>query len=94
MRLITIYRKQVGALCQAQEEQREALSLAKAVIEQQISSQRPPTAVYIPSSCKVAVFSGFPAKAGAVTVEEWIASIRAALRTWCIPEEHQVDTVG
>ena len=57
---------QAEALLQARSEQREALALAKAVIDQQ--NEKPPAAtVYIPRDRKISDFNG---KQGDVDIEE------------------------
>lgn len=80
---------QAGALVQARNEQREALALAKAVIDQQ--QQKLPTAtVNIPRDRKCPDFSG---KTGDPNVEEWISAMQSVLRVMKIPAEDQSEFV-
>ncbi len=50
--------EQAGALDHARMEQREALSLARAVMEQQASTLAPPATIYIPRDHKLTDFTG------------------------------------
>lgn len=54
------YHEQSSALHQARAEQREAMSLAKAMIEHQTVIKRQSPAVYIPRDRKIQDFCGFP----------------------------------
>ncbi|KAL7883683.1 hypothetical protein SRHO_G00013410 [Serrasalmus rhombeus] len=85
------FNDQAGALAQARSEQREALSLAKAVIDQQAALQKTPATIYIPRDRKLPDFSGCPTKPGDLTVEEWIASMKSAFQVMRVPEEDQVE---
>lgn len=82
--------EQAGLLEQARSEQREALSLAKAVIDQQATAQRAPPTVYIPRDRKLPEFSGCQAKPGELSVDEWIISMKSALKVMKIPEEDKI----
>ncbi|XP_065435190.1 uncharacterized protein LOC135977995 [Chrysemys picta bellii] len=84
---------QAEALQQARTEQREALSLAKAVIEQQTAEAKKPPTIYVPRERKVTEFGGFPTRPGDITVEEWVKSVKAALRVLRVPEEDHVDFI-
>ncbi|KAK3536166.1 hypothetical protein QTP70_032720, partial [Hemibagrus guttatus] len=84
--------EQAGALDQARTEQREALSLAKAVMEQQASTRAPPATIYIPRDHKLTDFTG-ATKPGEEIVEEWIVSIKSAFRVMKVPEEDQVELI-
>ncbi|KAL2086783.1 hypothetical protein ACEWY4_017842 [Coilia grayii] len=83
------FNDQADALVQARTEQREALALAKAVIDQQINKP-PSSTVYIPRDRKCSDFSG---KQGEVKVEEWISLMKSALQVMKIPAEDQAEFV-
>ncbi len=72
---------------QARAEQREALSLAKTVIEQQAVTQRAQSTVYIPRDRKLPEFSGCRSKPGELSIEEWISSMKSAFKVMKIPED-------
>ncbi len=84
--------EQAGALDHARTEQREALSLARAVMEQQVSTRAPPATIYIPRDHKLTDFTG-TTKPGEGGVEEWIISMRSAFRVMKVPEEDQVELI-
>ena len=80
---------QAEALLQARSEQREALALAKAVIDQQ--NEKPPAAtVYIPRDRKISDFNG---KQGDVDIEEWISSMKSALKVMKVPIDDQAEFI-
>ncbi len=85
--------EQSGMLEQARAEQREALSLAKTVIEQQAAAQRAPSTVYIPRDRKLPEFSGCRSKPGELSIEEWISSMKSAFKLMKIPEEDRIEFV-
>ncbi|XP_076730651.1 retrovirus-related Pol polyprotein from transposon 412 [Maylandia zebra] len=85
--------EQAGALQQAREEQREALSLARAVIDQQAQALKAPAAIYVHRDRKLADFSGCPGKSGDDCVEEWIAAMRSAFQVMKVPEADRVELV-
>ncbi|XP_076843062.1 uncharacterized protein LOC143487779 [Brachyhypopomus gauderio] len=85
--------EQSGALQQAREEQREALSLAKAVIDQQAAAQRSPTAVYIPRDRKLPEFSGSLTKPGDMSIEEWVAAMKSAFKVMKVTDEDCIELV-
>uniref|UniRef100_A0A3B1JKD5 Gypsy retrotransposon integrase-like protein 1 n=1 Tax=Astyanax mexicanus TaxID=7994 RepID=A0A3B1JKD5_ASTMX len=85
--------EQSGALQQARTEQREALSLAKAVIEQQVAAQKSPPAMYIPRDRKLPEFSGCATKSGDLTIEEWIAAMKSAFKVMKVPDEDRIELV-
>lgn len=85
--------EQAGMLEQARAEQREALSLAKAVIDQQAATQRAPSTVYIPRDRKLPEFSGCRSRPGELSVEEWISSMKSAFKVMKIPEEDKIEFV-
>lgn len=85
--------EQAGMLEQARADQREALSLARVVIDQQASAQKATPTVYIPRDRKIPEFSGCPSKPGELSVEEWINSIKSALKVMKIPEEDRIEFV-
>ncbi len=85
--------EQSSILEQARAEQREALSLAKTVIEQQAAAQRAPSTVYIPRDRKLPEFSGCRSKPGELSIEEWISSIKSAFKVMKIPEEDRIEFV-
>lgn len=70
---------------QAQDEQREAVSLTKAV--QQAAAQKSPAAIYVLRDWKHSDFIGCPTKLGEVSVEEWIASVKSAFQVMKVPEK-------
>lgn len=82
--------EQSAALMQAREEQREALSLARVVIEKQASAERTPATVYIPRERKYPDFSGCPSQSE-LCVEEWVTSMQSYFKVAKIPEEDQVE---
>ena len=83
------FNDQAQALMQARSEQREALALAKSVIDQQ--KEKPPAAtVYIPRDRKISDFTGKP---GDVDVEEWISSMKSTLQVKKIPVEDQAEFI-
>ena len=80
---------QAEALVQARSEQREALALAKAVIDHQ--KEKPPAAtLYIPRYRKISDFNG---KQGDVDIEEWISSMQSALQVMKVPKEDQAEFI-
>lgn len=85
------FAEQAGALDQARTEQREALSLARAVIEHQATAQAPPAAIYIPRDRKLPEFSGRSTKTGELSVEEWVASMKSAFQVMRVPAEDRVE---
>lgn len=72
--------EQTGMLEQARTEQREALSLAKTVIEQQAAAQRAPSTVYIPRDRGLPEFGGCRSKPGELSIEEWISSMKSTFK--------------
>ena len=84
--------EQAGALDHARTEQREALSLARAVMEQQAATRAPPATIYIPRDHKLTDFTG-TTKPGEGSVEEWIVSMKSAFRVMKVPEEDQVELI-
>ncbi len=84
--------EQAGALDHARMEQQEALSLARAVMEQQASTRAPPATIYIPRDHKLTDFTG-TTKPGEGGVEEWILSMRSAFRVMKVPDEDQVELI-
>ncbi|RXN16347.1 Transposon Ty3-I Gag-Pol poly [Labeo rohita] len=84
--------EQAGALDHARTEQREALSLARAVMEQQAAARATPAAIYIPREHKLTDFTG-TTKPGEGSVEEWIVSMKSAFRVMKVPEEDQVELI-
>ncbi|XP_052392086.1 uncharacterized protein LOC127939541 [Carassius gibelio] len=85
--------EQTCMLEQARAEQREALSLAKTVIEQQAAAQRAPSTVYIPRDRKLPEFTGCRSKPGELSIEEWISSMKSAFKVMKIPEEDRIEFV-
>ncbi len=85
--------EQSSMLEQARAEQRDALSLAKTVIEQQAAAQRAPSTVYIPRDRKLPEFSGCRSKPGELSIEEWISSIKSAFKVMKIPEDDRIEFV-
>ncbi len=85
--------EQTGMLEQARTEQREALSLAKTVIEQQAAAQRAPSTVYIPRDRKLPEFSVCRSKPGELSIEEWINSIKSAFKVMKIPKDDRIEFV-
>ncbi|KAJ8005431.1 hypothetical protein DPEC_G00146580 [Dallia pectoralis] len=85
------FSEQAGALDQARTEQREALSLARAVIEHQTAAQTPPATIYIPRDRKLPEFSGRSTNTGELSVEEWVASMRSAFQVMRVPAEDRVE---
>lgn len=82
------FNDQAEALVKARTEQKEALTLAKTVLDQQMN--RPPTStVYIPRERKYPEFSGKRGEG----VEEWIASMKSALQMMKIPAEDQAEFI-
>lgn len=84
--------EQAGALDHARTEQREALSLARAVMEQQVATRATPATIYIPRDHKLTDFTG-TTKPGEGSVEEWIVSMKSAFRVMKVPEEDQVELI-
>lgn len=68
--------EQAQVLDQARQDQREALSMAKTVIDQQAET---PASLYIPRERKCSDFTGYPAE-GEPCGEEWIASIKSCFK--------------
>lgn len=87
------FAEQSGALEQARAEQREALSLAKVVIENQASAQTSPAAIYIPRDRKLPEFSGCGSKPGELSIEEWVTSMKSAFQVMRVPTEDRVELV-
>lgn len=87
------FAEQAGALEQARSEQREALSLARTVIEHQATLQANPSVLYIPRDRKLPEFSGCPAKPGEISIEEWVASMKSAFQVMRVPAEDHVEFV-
>ncbi|KAI5609495.1 hypothetical protein C0J50_9467, partial [Silurus asotus] len=87
------FAEQSGALEQARAEQREALSLAKVVIESQASAQTSPAAIYIPRDRKLPEFSGCGSKPGELSIEEWVSSMKSAFQVMRVPVEDRVELV-
>jgi len=85
--------EQADMLAQARAEQREALSLARAVIDQQAVAQRVPSTVYIPRDRKLPDFSGCRSRPGESSVEDWINSMKSAFKVMKIPEEDKIEFV-
>ncbi len=81
--------EQAGALDLARTEQREAISLARAVMEQQASTRAPPARIYILRDHKLTGTT----KPGEGGVEEWILSMRSAFRVVKVPEEDQMELI-
>lgn len=79
--------EQAALLDQARQDQREALSMAKAVIEQQTKT---PSTLYIPREKKCSDFTGSPAQ-GEPCVEEWIASMKSCFKIARVPEEDKIE---
>ncbi|KAK3536658.1 hypothetical protein QTP86_015450, partial [Hemibagrus guttatus] len=84
---------QAGALEQARAEQREALSLARTVIENQATTPLTPATIYIPRDRKLPEFSGRSTNAGELSIEEWVASMKSAFRVMRVPTEDHVEFV-
>lgn len=78
---------------QAGAEQREALSLAKVVIESQAAAQTTPAAIYIPRDRKLPEFTGRVSKPGELSVEEWVSSMKSAFQVMRVPTEDRVEMV-
>ncbi|XP_042624230.1 uncharacterized protein cuzd1.1 [Cyprinus carpio] len=87
------FAEQAGALDQARAEQREALSLAKVVIESQASAQTTPAAIYIPRDRKLPDYTGSVSKPGDLSIEEWVASMKSAFQVMRVPTEDRVELV-
>lgn len=87
------FAEQAGALDQARAEQREALSLAKVVIESQTSAQTTPATIYIPRDRKLPDFTGCMSKPGELSIEEWVASMKSAFQVMRVPTEDRVELV-
>lgn len=85
------FAEQAGALDQARAEQREALSLAKVVIESQATAQTTPAAIYIPRDRKLPEFSGCVSKPGELSIEEWVASMKSAFQVMRVPTEDWIE---
>lgn len=85
--------EQSGALQQARTEQREALSLARVVVEQQVAAQKSPPAVYIPRDRKLPEFSGCSTKPGDLTVEEWVTAMKSAFKVMKVPDDDRIELV-
>lgn len=79
--------KQVALLEQARNDQKEALAMAKQVIE-----QKSPTTVYIQRDRKCPDFSGAQSP-GEMCVEEWIAAVKAHFVVCKVPDEDKVELV-
>lgn len=84
--------EQANALQQSREEQREALSLAKAVIDLQAAASKTPATVYVPRDRKLSDFSG-QIQTGEPCVEDWIASMRSAFKVSRVPVEDRIELV-
>ncbi|KAK3544154.1 hypothetical protein QTP86_003405, partial [Hemibagrus guttatus] len=78
---------------QARVEQREALSLARAVIDQQEAAQGAPSILYISRDRKLPEFSGCRSKPGESTLEEWTNSMKSAFKVMKVPEEDKIEFV-
>lgn len=87
------FAEQAGALDQARAEHREALSLAKVVIESQASAQSTPAAIYIPRDRKLPEFCGCVSKPGELSIEEWVASMKSAFQVMRVPMEDRIELV-
>ncbi len=87
------FAEQAVVLDQARAEQREAVSLAKVVIESQASAQTTPAAIYIPRERKLPDFTGCVSKPGELSVEEWVASMKSAFQVMRVPTEDRVELV-
>lgn len=87
------FSEQAGMLEQARAEQKEALSLAKTVIEQQADAQKAPSAIYIPRDRKLPEFSGCRSKTDELSIEEWKNSMKSAFKVMKIPEEDKIEFV-
>ncbi|GAA6102663.1 uncharacterized protein LOC107716059 [Tachysurus ichikawai] len=87
------FAEQAGALEQGRAEQREALSLAKVVIESQASAQTSPSTIYIPRDRKLPEFSGCGSKPGELSIEEWVSSMKSAFQVMRVPAEDRVELV-
>ncbi|KAJ8016013.1 hypothetical protein DPEC_G00002710 [Dallia pectoralis] len=85
------FSEHAGALDQARTEQREALSLARAVIEHQSAAQTPPATISIPRDRKLPEFSGPSTNTGELSVGEWVASMRSAFQVMRVPAEDRVE---
>ncbi|KAI4874103.1 hypothetical protein NFI96_002857 [Prochilodus magdalenae] len=85
--------EQSGALQQARTEQKETLSWAKAVFEQQVTAQETPPAVYIPRDHKLPEFSGCSTKSGDITIEEWVSAMKSAFKVLKVPDEDRIELV-
>ena len=79
--------EQAALLDQARQDQREALSMAKTVIEQQAKI---PASLYIPRERKCSDFTGCPTH-GEPCVEEWIASMKSSFKIARVPEEDKIE---
>ena len=79
--------EQEAVLHQARQDQIEALSMAKTIVEQQAKT---PASLYIPRERKFSDFTGYPVQ-GEPCVEEWIASIKSCFKIARIPEEDKIE---
>ena len=82
-------RDYAGLLDQARVDQREALAMAKTVIEQKSTT---PTTVFIQRDRRCPDFSGVTSP-GEVSVAEWIASMKAYFQVCKVPEDDQVEVL-
>ncbi|KAJ8366416.1 hypothetical protein AAFF_G00355700 [Aldrovandia affinis] len=82
-------RDYTGLLEQAREDQRQALAMAKVVIEQKATA---PATVFIQRDRRCPDFSGSTSP-GEVSVAEWIASMKAYFQVCKVPEEDQVEVL-
>ncbi|XP_051549719.1 uncharacterized protein LOC127438277 [Myxocyprinus asiaticus] len=85
------FAEQAGALEQARTEQSEGPSLARTVIECQATAHSTPSAIYIPRDRKLPEFSGRSDKAGELSIEEWVASMKSAFQMMKVPAEDHVE---
>ena len=83
----THVKEQMVLLEQARSDQREALALAKQVIE-----QKTPTTVFIQRDRKCPDFSGSQSQ-GEMCIEEWIAALKSHFVVCKIPDEDKVELV-
>lgn len=79
--------EQAALLDQARQDQREALSMAKTVIDQQSKTQ---ATLYIPRERKCPDFTGSSAQ-GETSVEEWITSMKSCFKIARVPEEDKIE---
>ena len=85
----TVTAQTARLLDQARQDQREALSMAMTVIEQQAKI---PASLYIPRERKCSDFTGSPAQ-GEPCIEEWIASMKSSFKVARVPEEDKIELI-